>query len=407
MAAEQSVSPGKGLEHTAAGTRALLDWRPEVLAGTWQPKILIVDGTESGRHVLRSMLRQEGCVFLEASQASEALAILERESVDLIILEMILPGMNGSDLCARLKSDRRTMLVPVLMVTSVPGVEHEILCLNSGADDLLAKPLHPQLVRARVRAMLRQKAALDTLEEAETILFALAQSIEARDRYTHGHCQRLAAFSVALGKALGLGADELVALYRGGYLHDIGKVAIPDAILFKPGPLTGEEWEQMRQHPIIGEEICRPMRTLAAVLPIIRHHHERWDGSGYPDGLRGENIPLLARILQLADIYDALTTERPYKGAMSQVEALGVLEEEARSGWRDPELVAIFRDVCLAGVVVPEPTPISASLENLRRGILGDLRMGEGKLPGLDVHPVSGRKAGVLMPAKGLKEPRT
>jgi len=126
----------------------------------------------------------------------------------------------------------------------------------------------------------------------------------------------------------------------------------------------------MRQHPIIGEQICRPMRTLAAVLPIIRHHHERWDGSGYPDGLRGESIPLLARILQLTDIYDALTTQRPYKPALPQGDALAVLEDEARRGWRDSELVAVFREVCLSGVVAPEPTPITESLENLRRGIV-------------------------------------
>ena len=376
MAPKRSVSRNRGLEHTVAGTQALLDWRPEAPPGAWQPKVLIIDAADSSRRVLRSMLRQEGCVLLEASRAEEALAILEREEVDLIILEMALPETDGVELCARLKADRRTRLVPVLMLTSVPGIEREILCIHSGADDLLAKPLHPQLMRMRVRAMLRHKAALDRLEQAETILFALAQSIEARDRYTHGHCQRLAAFSVALGKALGLRLEDLVALYRGGYLHDIGKVGIPDAILFKPGPLTDEEWEQMRQHPIIGEEICRPMRTLADVLPIIRHHHERWDGSGYPDGLRGESIPLLARILQLSDIYDALITERPYKRALSQAEALAVLEEEARRGWRDAELVAIFRDVCLSGVSVPEPTPISASLENLRRGILGDIGVG-------------------------------
>jgi len=369
MAPKLSGNPREGLQQTAIATRPVLDWGLEAPPASWEPKVLIVDSAASNRHVIRSILRQEGCKLLEASGAREALAILERESVDLIILEMMLPETDGLELCARLKADRRTMFVPVLMMTSLPGVEREILCIHSGADDLLTKPLHPQLVRTRVRAMLRQKAALDTLEEAETILFALAQSIEARDRSTHGHCQRLAAYSVAVGKALGLGLDDLVALHRGGYLHDIGKIAISDAILFKPGPLNKEEWEQMRQHPIIGEQICRPMRTLAPVLPIIRHHHERWDGSGYPDGLEGESIPLLARILQLSDIYDALITERPYKPALPQGEALAVLEEEAHRGWRDPELVAVFREVCLSGVVAQEPTPITASLESLHRSI--------------------------------------
>src|SRR5581483_8996207 len=183
------------------------------------------------------------------------------------------------------------------------GIENEIAGISSGADEFLIKPLHPAVVRTRVRAMLRNKSLIDSLEEAETILLALAQTVEHRDKYTDKHCQRLAVASVMLGEALGLPSQDLTALYRGGYLHDIGKIAIPDAILFKQGSLTSQEWDVMRSHP--------------PVLPIIRSHHERWDGSGYPDGLAGEDIPLLARILQVSDIYDALTSERPYKPALT------------------------------------------------------------------------------------------
>jgi putative two-component system response regulator len=179
-------------------------------------------------------------------------------------------------------------------------------------------------------------------DETEAILFSLAKAVEQRDEQTAGHCERLAFISVALGVAIGLERANLVALYRGGYLHDVGKVGIPDSILFKPGKLTADEWKVMRSHPARGEEICRPLQSLKPVLPIIRHHHEKWDGTGYPDGLRGEQIPLLARILQVADIYDALTSPRPYKPAYLPARALDVMAEETEKGWRDPRIFNLF-----------------------------------------------------------------
>jgi putative nucleotidyltransferase with HDIG domain len=181
-----------------------------------------------------------------------------------------------------------------------------------------------------------------TIDETESILFALAQAVEQRDHQTAGHCERLAFISVALGTAMGLERAELLALYRGGFLHDVGKVGIPDSIMFKPGALTADEWVTMRSHAVRGEEICRHLSSLHAVLPIIRHHHERWDGSGYPDGLRGTQIPLLARIVQVADIYDALISARPYKTALTPQDALRIIQEETDRGWRDPEIVALF-----------------------------------------------------------------
>ncbi|MGA7240422.1 MAG: HD domain-containing phosphohydrolase [Bryobacteraceae bacterium] len=180
------------------------------------------------------------------------------------------------------------------------------------------------------------------IDPTESILFALAQAVEQRDHQTAGHCERLAFIGVALGMAIGLDRSQLLTLYRGGYLHDIGKVGIPDSILFKPGKLTAQEWVTMRSHTVRGEEICRPLASLQPVLPIIRHHHERWDGSGYPDGLRGDQIPLLARIVQVADIYDALISPRPYKPALSRDEALRIMREETERGWRDPEIAGLF-----------------------------------------------------------------
>ncbi len=343
------------------------------------PSILIVESHEINRRLMRGILRGEGYRILEAERPGEALEMLRREEIDLVILELMMPEMSGPDFCRRLKADRRTRLIPLLILTSIQGVENEIAGMDSGADEFLVKPLHPDLVRARVKAMLRHKAAVDSLEESESILFALAQAVEQRDAATIGHCERLATLSMTLGSALGLPRSQIIALYRGGYLHDIGKIAIPDAILFKNGPLSAAEWEIMKTHTLRGEEICRRTRTLKAVLPIIRHHHERWDGSGYPDGLRGEEIPLLARVLQVADIYDALTSERSYKPALPSSEAHEILEAEARRGWRDAKLVALLRklsemplDQAAASSLVPWPTPepMLRSLEAMRLALL-------------------------------------
>lgn len=314
------------------------------------PTILILDQADVNRRLLQGMLKAEKYRILEARRPQEALALLESEKVDLVILDLMMPGMGGPEFCRIVKADRQTQFVPILMLTSLQGVENEVAGIDSGADEFLTRPLHSIVVRTRIRAMLRSKAAIDSLEEAEAILFALAQAIEHRDKYTAGHCQRLAWYSVSLGMALSLPRPQLLALHRGGFLHDIGKVAVPDAILYKPGRLDENEWTLMWAHTIKGEEICRPMKSLSPVLPVIRSHHERWDGSGYPDGLRGEQIPLVARILQVADIYDALTTARPYKPAFSAAEALATLDDEVARGWRDANLVGIFKQLLRDGL---------------------------------------------------------
>jgi putative two-component system response regulator len=205
----------------------------------------------------------------------------------------------------------------------------------------LNKPIFPEELFARVRSLLKLKDFTDELESAENVICTLALSVESRDPYTAGHCERLAEYASQLGHYLGLGEEELVALRRGGYLHDLGKITVPDEILKKGSDLTAAEWAIMRQHPLTGESICRPLRSLKDVLPIIRHHHEHWDGSGYPDGLRGEEIPLLARILQTVDIYDALRTARPYKPALGHEDSTRVMRNEA-AGRLDSALVERF-----------------------------------------------------------------
>ncbi len=335
--------------------------------------ILLVDAVDLNRRLMRGILKNEKYKIIEASRASGAFELLDREQVDLIILDLVLPEIGGTEFCRRLRGNPQTQLIPTLMLTSIRGIENEVAGLSSGADEFLVKPLHPAVVRARVGTMLRHKALIDNLDAAESILFVLAEAVEQRDKGTGEHCRRLAGLSEMMGRSLGLTPAHLEVLRRGAYLHDIGKLCIPDAILLKAGRLTDAEWKIMREHTIKGESICRPLRSLAPVLPIIRSHHERWDGSGYPDGLQGDKIPLFARILQLADIYDALTSARSYKLGFTREQALATLAEEVRRGWRDPALVEHFCSLMMqAPQTAPAPcllAPVQESLGNMIRHI--------------------------------------
>ena len=305
----------------------------------------MVDSDPVGRQLFRGVLKAAHYRILEAADVVEAIAILRNETVDLVITDLVLRDLSGLDLCRKLKAEKSTRLIPILLVTSVQAIESEIAGLESGASEFLVKPISPMALRTRIRAMLRTKRVIDSLDEAESILFAMARIVDTRDSDTGDHCERLAELSVLIGSAMGLPAEDLTALRQGGYLHDIGKVATPDSILFKPGPLTTDEWVIMRQHTTVGESICRPMRSLRPVLPIIRHHHERWDGTGYPDGLSGEQIPLLSRILQMADIYDAIISRRSYKAPFTPDEALKLMQQEVDRGWRDPALFRLFLNI--------------------------------------------------------------
>jgi len=308
-----------------------------------RPTVLVVDDQPEVRRVLSRLLRAEGMDVVEAADGNEALATFASAAPDLVLLDAVMPGCDGYEVCRRLKQNPRTALTPVVMVTGFDSVEDRVRGAEVGADGYFAKPIVPAELRGRVRSALRLKQLTDELEAAETVLFALAQAVEEKDSATIGHCARLAALAERLGERLGLPESERVALRRAGMVHDIGKVAVPDAILLKRGPLSSEEWAVMRQHSAAGERICAPLRSFRRVLPIVRHHHERFDGSGYPDGLAGEAIPIAARVLQVVDVYDALTMERPYKRALSPQEALDMMDAEVRRGWWDPKVFAAFR----------------------------------------------------------------
>lgn len=302
-------------------------------------RILVVDDDEHIRHSLAELLKMDGHVVRQARDGVQAMEEVAKDPPDLLLLDVMMPQVTGLEVCRKLKAEDATRLIPIVMVTAMQDTATKLKALEAGADDFLGKPFNKVELRARVRSLLRLKRYTDELESVEAVLFSLARSVEGRDAYTGDHCGRISAHSVALGKRIGLSREELKALERGGILHDIGKIAISDAILLKPGGLTPGEFEAMKQHTLVGERICQPLRSLRAVLPIIRSHHERWDGSGYPDGLAGEAIPLPARILQVADIFDALTSDRPYKPACSPEEAFAMLRTEVKKGWREEHLV--------------------------------------------------------------------
>ena len=306
------------------------------------PKILVVDDKVDTVLLLRELLASRGYEVITANEADEALAMVHSERPDLVLLDVVMPGKSGYELCRELKEDPITRLTPIVMITGLSDRDDRVRGIEAGADDFLSKPLYPEELFARVKSLLKLKEFTDELENAEAVLVALALGIESRDPYTGNHCERLASYAADLGHHIGLDGESLIALKRGGYLHDLGKVSIPDDILKKGTGLTPAEWEIMKQHPVIGESICRPLKSFRNVLPIIRHHHEHWDGSGYPDQLSGQNIPLLARVLQTVDVYDALRTARPYKPALRHEEAELTMMEEARRGLWDPELVTEF-----------------------------------------------------------------
>ena len=306
-----------------------------------KPVVLVVDDGAANRELIRSYLGQIDCDVREAEDGPSALAQIEISAPDLVLLDVRMPRMDGYEACRRIKAMPHGKLLPVVMITGLSQTTHRIMALEAGADDFMAKPVEGAELIARVRSALRLKELYNTLDGAEHVIFSLATAVEAKDAFTERHTQRVGESARLLGQRMGLPEPVLDTLYRGGMIHDIGKIGVSDSILHKPGPLDPIEVPQMQAHVAIGENIVRPLRSTSGLLPIIRHHHERFDGLGYPDGLRGREIPRVARIVSVCDAFDALVNDRPYRTRRSTEEALAVLRAGAGTQW-DPETVDLL-----------------------------------------------------------------
>lgn len=317
-------------------------------------QVLVIDDEPVHRLLVGEILQMPKYQLTVVGDAEAGLGVVREQDFDVVVTDRRMPGMSGDDLCRRIRQDLGLRMLPILMVTGSASASDLTEGLAAGADDFLRKPYHPIELRARVDSAVQRKRYTNHLDSTESALFALARMVEAKDENTGDHCSRLAHNAVRLGQAMGLSNGELLSLRRGGVLHDIGKLGIPDRIQLKPGPLDAQEWVVMRQHTTIGHQLVSHLRSMRTTAPIIRHHHEKWDGSGYPDGLAGESIPLLARVFQMVDIFDALTYARPYKPGMSTQQACMILAEETERGWRDP---AVFGALC--GLLKSQPDALN------------------------------------------------
>ena len=304
------------------------------------PKILVVDDEPRNVKILEANLRPLNYEVIKAFNGEDALTIVNKEDVDLVLLDVMMPNMDGYEVCRRLKANEATRLIPVVMVTALGSVEDKIKGIEAGADDFLTKPPNKMELRARTKSLVNLKKLNNNLTSMEQVLFSLANTVDAKDTYTQGHVDRVSNMAMTLGHQLALPASELEALRYGGALHDIGKIGVPREIINKQGPLDPEEWKIMKSHPDVGYKICLPLqKNLGSALDVIRYHHEKLDGSGYPDGLKGEQISTVARIMAVVDIYDALITGRPYRKAMPCEKALQILRNEAEEGKLDQKIV--------------------------------------------------------------------
>jgi putative two-component system response regulator len=328
-----------GIRTTAGPKLASYQRMVEQLATHRAPRILVVDDQPAIAGLMSQLLSIRGYDVVTAGDAAQAEAEIRRQTPDLILSDVMMPGKSGYEFCRDIKDNPATRLIPFVLITGLSDSQDKVRGIEAGADDFLNKPVLAEELIARVRSLLRLKEFTDELETIDSVLCMLGLIVEGRDPYTEGHCERLAQRAADLGRHLRFDEDSIVALRRGGYLHDLGKIAIPDEILKKGADLSPQEWEIMKLHPITGENICRPLKSLGLVLPIIRHHHEHTDGSGYPDGLVGGEIPVLPRVLQVVDVYDALSTARPYKPALTHEQAARSMREDAHRGLWDAVLV--------------------------------------------------------------------
>jgi putative two-component system response regulator len=305
------------------------------------PTVLIVEDDPANRVLLTRLLERAGYRPSSAADGPSGLATVLELAPDVVLLDVELPGMDGLEICRRLRADPRTVALPVVLLTGRTSVDDVAAGLDAGADDFLAKPFHEAELLARLRSVRRLALVTAEMEGAQAVVAALANAVEAKDSMTEDHCQRLAGLAHLLATAAGLEPKVIKWVVFGALLHDVGKIGVSDTILRKPERLTGDEWVEMRRHPIIGERICRPLASSHEFAPIVRHHHERWDGLGYPDRLEGDEIPIGARIVGLADAFDAMTHDRPYRAARSPEEAIALIATEAGRQF-DPGLTESF-----------------------------------------------------------------
>ncbi|MBU4318166.1 MAG: diguanylate cyclase [Proteobacteria bacterium] len=305
-----------------------------------QSTLLIVDDDQRNLKLLEAFLMPMKCNIIKANSGSDALSIVNRTPVDLLFLDVMMPEMDGYEVCRRIKGSEATRLIPVVLITALDDMEAKIKGIEAGADDFLTKPPNKLELIARTKSLLKLKKLNDNLTSIEYVLFSMANAVEEKDIYTQGHVKRVSGMAVTIGRKMGLSEMDMRSLKIGGALHDIGKIGVPNEILNKPGPLTDEEWEIMKKHPSAGYQICLPLKkNLGPALDVIRQHHEKLDGSGYPDGLMEKDISIVARIMAVADIFDALVTDRPYRKAMSVAKALDILKQESNGNKLDKSVV--------------------------------------------------------------------
>ncbi|MGV8041545.1 MAG: HD domain-containing phosphohydrolase [Thermoanaerobaculaceae bacterium] len=322
-------------------------------SGNRRGRILLGDDLPSSREFLRTVLEAEGHEVVCVGTAEAVLEAVEKDRPDLVMVDLHGQSRSGFELTRTIKSRPGTEFLPVILAAA----QRELADRHDGprvwADDFLVLPINRLELVARVNSLLRIRQYFRGLEEHHSVILSLASALEAKDAYTRGHSERVGVLAACLGRDLGLPDSECQLLHMAGQLHDIGKIGIPEAVLNKEGRLDTDELKTVRRHPDLGELICRPLKTLRRLLELIRHHHERYDGSGYPDGLVGEEISLGARILGMVDAYDALTSARSYRRSFTSEQALNLLDEEAAAGRWDPEVFA-----ALVRMVRRSPLPI-------------------------------------------------
>jgi putative two-component system response regulator len=322
-------------------------------------RVLVVDDEPLNLKLLEAALTSRGYEVVKAGSGPDALSVLSKTDIDLVLLDVMMPEMDGFEVCRRIKSREELRLIPVILVTGLGDVDSRVKGIEAGADDFLTKPPNMMELFARTKAFLKVKHLNQNMTSIENVLFSLANTVEAKDSYTQGHVRRVSELAIAVGRRLGRPESELEALRIGGALHDIGKIGVPKSVLNKQGKLEPDEWEAMKKHPEFGYNICYPLRkNLKQALDVIRHHHEKMDGSGYPDGLKGDEISMPSRIMTVADIYDALTTNRPYRKAMPQDKAISILQEEVDQGKLDGTVVSCLIELVTSRASLSEPAPV-------------------------------------------------